>query len=64
MPAGTAGGATDTATLTATSTGDPSVSASGTATTIAVDKDILVVDNDHHGNPPLPDVQSFYTRPR
>ena len=61
VPAGTAGGATDTATLTATSTGDPSVSGSGTATTIAVDKDILVVDNDHHGNEPLPNVQSFYT---
>ena len=61
VPAGTAGGATDTATLTATSTGDPSVSGSGTATTIAVDKDILVVDNDHHGNEPLPDVRAFYT---
>ena len=61
VPGGTANAATDTATLTATSTGDASVSASGTATTIAVAVDVLVVDNDHHGNPPLPDVQSFYT---
>ena len=35
--------------------------ASATATTIAVAVDVLVVDNDHHGNPPLPDVQSYYT---
>ena len=61
VPGGTANAATDTATLTATSTGDASVSASGSATTTAVSVDVLVVDNDHHGNPPLPDVQSFYT---
>ena len=61
VPGGAANAATDTATLTATSVGDPSVSASGTATTTAVAVDVLVVDNDHHGNPPLPDVRSFYT---
>jgi uncharacterized repeat protein (TIGR01451 family) len=61
VPAATANAATDTATVTATSTGDPSVSASGTATTIAVAVDVLVVDNDHKGNPPLPDVRSYYT---
>ena len=36
------------------------MSASGTATTIAVTEDILLVDNDHKGNPPLPDVRSYY----
>jgi hypothetical protein len=61
VPGSAANAATDTATLTATSVGDPSVSASGTATTTAVAVDVLVVDNDHHGNPPLPDVRSFYT---
>jgi uncharacterized repeat protein (TIGR01451 family) len=61
VPGGAANASTDTATLTATSTGDASVHASATATTIAVAVDVLVVDNDHHGNPPLPDVQSYYT---
>jgi hypothetical protein len=60
VPVSAANGATDTATFTATSTGDPSVSASGTATTIAVAVDVLLVDNDHKGNPPLPDVRSYY----
>jgi uncharacterized repeat protein (TIGR01451 family) len=61
VPGGAANAATDTATVTATSTGDGSVSASATATTIAVAVDVLLVDNDHHGNPPLPDVRSYYT---
>jgi uncharacterized repeat protein (TIGR01451 family) len=60
VPASAASGATDTATFTATSTGSPTVSASGTATTIAVTEDILLVDNDHNGTPPLPDVRSYY----
>ena len=58
---GAADASTDTATLTATSTGNASMHASATATTIAVAVDVLVVDNDHHGNPPLPDVRSYYT---
>ncbi len=61
VPGAAANASTDTATLTVTSTGDASVHASATATTIAVSVDILVVDNDHHGNPPLPDVRSYYT---
>ena len=61
VPSGAANASTDTATLTATSTGDPTVHASATATTIAVAVDVLLVDNDHHGNPPLPDVRSYYT---
>ena len=61
VPDGTANAATDAAMVTATSTGDSSVSAAATATTIAVGVDVLVVDNDHHGSPPGPDVQSYYT---
>lgn len=57
VPGGATNGTTDTTTLTVTSTGAPSVSASGTMTTIAVTVATLLVDQD--GN--APDVQSYYT---
>ena len=57
IPGGTANGVTDTATFTATSGGDPAISASGTATTIAVGVDTLLVDNDGD----IPDVAAYYT---
>ena len=56
IPEGAANDARDTATVTATSGGDASVSDSGTATTIAVALDTLLVDGDND----IPDVQDFY----
>jgi uncharacterized repeat protein (TIGR01451 family) len=57
IPGGAANGDEDTATFTATSTGDASVSDSGTARTIAVALDTLVVD----GDAGIPDVEDVYT---
>jgi uncharacterized repeat protein (TIGR01451 family) len=57
VPDATADGTNDTATVTATSAGDSTQSASGTATTIAVAVDTLLVDED--GN--APDTRSYYT---
>jgi hypothetical protein len=57
VPALAGNGDTSIATITATSAGSPSVSASGTITTIAVKVDTLLVDNDGDA----PDVQSSYT---
>jgi uncharacterized repeat protein (TIGR01451 family) len=57
VPAAAADGASDTSTITATSTGSPSTSASVTVTTIAVTKNVLLVDEDT--NAPV-DSQPFY----
>lgn len=57
VPAGATDGASSTSTITATSTGSPTVSSSGTITTLAVTVDTLLVDED--GN--APDVNSYYT---
>jgi len=57
VPAAATDGTSSTSTITATSIGSPTVSASGSITTIAVTVDTLLVDED--GN--APDVNSFYT---
>jgi uncharacterized repeat protein (TIGR01451 family) len=57
VPAGAAGGSSDTASLTATSHANPSVHATATLQTFAVTKQILLVDEDGD----IPDVQSVYT---
>lgn len=57
VPSGATDGTSSTSTVTATSIGSPTVSASGTITTIAVTVDTLLVDQD--GN--APDVNSIYT---
>ena len=56
VPGGAKDGDTSVATVTATSVGSPTVSASGTITTIAVTINMLLVDGD--GN--TPDVQAKY----
>ncbi|MHB8612738.1 MAG: hypothetical protein ACYDAL_09965 [Candidatus Dormibacteraceae bacterium] len=57
VPATAPDGTTSTSTVIATSVGSPTVSGSGTITTIAVTVDTLLVDED--GN--APDVNSYYT---
>jgi hypothetical protein len=57
VPSGAADGDSSTSNVTATSVGDSSVSGTVSVKTIAVTKDVLLVDED--GN--KPDVQSYYT---
>jgi hypothetical protein len=57
VPSAATDGTSSTSTVTATSAGSPTVSASGTVTTIAVTVNTLLVDED--GN--APDVNSYYT---
>jgi hypothetical protein len=57
VPAGASSGDSSTSTVTATSVGSPTVSSSGTVTTIAVTVDTLLVDGDDNA----PNVQSYYT---
>jgi uncharacterized repeat protein (TIGR01451 family) len=58
VPAGSADGTTDHATVTATSVADGSASGSGTVNTIAVAVDTLLVDDDNNS----PDVKGYYQK--
>ncbi|MFL5806528.1 MAG: hypothetical protein ACJ8CR_32975 [Roseiflexaceae bacterium] len=56
IPANQPNGATDTATVKATSVGNPAKSATGTIKTLAVTRNVLLVDEDGDA----PDVKSYY----